>query len=92
MQSQEIKLLGYGILGMGIAKLLHELIRISPMFIPASLGISGLGLFVLAVMCLILFVKPEIYTARGKDPYGVLAFTVVLLLSFLFGIIFAWVN
>lgn len=77
---------------MGLAKLLHELIRVSPMFIPASLAISGLSVFALGGMCLVLFVKPEIYTDRGKDPYEVLTLTVILLLAFLVGIIFAWIN
>jgi len=92
MQSHEIKLLGYGILGMGLGKLLHELIRVSPMFIPASLGISGLIILVLGLICLVLFLKPDIYISRGKDPYSILAINIVLFIALSFGIIFAWVN
>lgn len=87
-----MRFLGLFIGSMGLAMLLHNLIRLSPVFIPFSIVITLIVIILISALTAISFLMGQPLLERGYSPEQFVIGSVVSLVAFLIGIVIAWVN
>lgn len=87
-----MRFLGLFIGSMGLAMSLHNLIRLSPVFIPFSLVLTLIAIILISALIAISFLMSDQLTDRGYSPEQFVIASVVSLIAFVIGIVIAWVN
>jgi len=77
---------------MGLAMLLHNLIRLSPIFIPLSIILTLIVIVLISVIVAISFLLSNQLAERGYSPESFVISSVISLIAFVIGIVIAWVN
>lgn len=87
-----MRFLGLFIGSMGLAMTLHNLIRLSPAFIPFSLVITLIAIILISALIAISFLMSDQLKDKGYSPEQFVIASVVSLVAFVIGIVIAWVN
>lgn len=77
---------------MGMAMTLHNLIRLSPLFIPFSIVLTLIVIVLISVIVAISFLLSNRLIERGYSPEQFVISSVISLIAFVIGIVIAWVN
>ena len=87
-----MRFLGLFIGSMGLAMVLHNLIRLSPIFIPFSLVITLITIILISALIAISLLMANQLIDRGYSPEQFVIASVGSLIAFVIGIVIAWVN
>lgn len=87
-----MRFLGLFIGSMGLAMTLHNLIRLSSVFIPFSLVITLIAIILISALIAISFLMSDQLKDKGYSPEQFVIASVASLIAFVIGIVIAWVN
>ncbi len=87
-----MRFLGLGIASLGLGMVLHNLIRMSPIFVPFSLVIMLIVIVVIGALILVSFLMSNQLMDKGFSPEFFVIASVISLIMLLIGTVIAWVN
>lgn len=87
-----MRFLGLFIASMGLAMVLHNLIRLSPIFIPFGLVITLIIVVLTGALFGISCLMTNQLLDKGYSPEQFAIASVISLIAFLIGTVIAWVN
>jgi len=86
------RLIGLGFISLGLGMVLHNLIRLSPIFVPASLVIMLLAIVLLGAVFGISFLLADQLIQREMNPSAFVIGSGIGMVFLLIGTVLAWVN